>query len=109
MRILAVLLALVALANPAIAQESPEGEPEPPPIPENVPLPGEMEPEVRIQRRGEDVIEQYSVNGQIYLVKITPDAGAPYYLFDTDGDGRFDTFRNDLENPPVVQWRLFEW
>ncbi|SCZ64558.1 DUF2782 domain-containing protein [Thiohalomonas denitrificans] len=109
MRTPAVILAL-ALLTPAAAQEPPGGETEPPPpIPENLPMPEGLEPEVRIQRRGEDVIEQYSVGGQVYMVKITPTAGAPYYLIDTDGDGRLETFRNDLENPPIVQWRLFEW
>ena len=109
MRIPAVLLAL-ALASPVAAQEPPAGEAEaPPPIPESVPVPEGLEPQVRILRRGEDVIEQYSVGGQVYMVRIIPAAGPPYYLFDTDGDGQLETFRNDLENPPIVQWRLFEW
>ncbi len=109
MRTPAILFAL-AVAMPAAAQEPPGGEVlPPPPIPDNVPAPEGLEPEVRILRRGEDVIEQYSVNNQVYMVKITPAAGPPYYLIDTDGDGQLETFRNDLENPPVVQWRLFEW
>ena len=110
MRIFAFFLAFAIMA-PAAAQEPPPGgeaEP-PPPIPDAIPVPEGFEPEVRIVREGEDVVEQFLVNNQIYMVKITPAAGPPYYLIDTDGDGLLESFRNDLENPPIVQWRLFEW
>ncbi|MFO7593186.1 MAG: DUF2782 domain-containing protein [Pseudomonadota bacterium] len=85
--------------------------PVPPPLPENVP-PGndeELQPEVTIIRRGEDIIQEYRVNGQLYMVKITPSKGKPYYLMDTDGDGSLETRRNELDNPEVIQWRIFTW
>ena len=52
-----------------------------------------------------DVIEQYRVNGQLKVVKVTPSRGPVYYLMDQDGDGRPD------DEGPVspVWWKLFEW
>lgn len=86
--------------------------PTPPPLPAQAvdPLPGEeLQPEVTIIRRGQDVIEEYRVDGQLYMVKITPSRGLPYYLIDSDGDGSLETRRNELDNPEVVKWRIFSW
>lgn len=36
-------------------------------------------------------IEEYSRHGRVYLVKISPPHGLPpYYLYDSDGDGKFE-------------------
>jgi hypothetical protein len=69
----------------------------------------EFEPEVRIIRRGDDTIEEYRVNGQLYMVRITPAKGRPYYLIDSDGSGILDTRREALDNPDIVKWRIFSW
>ncbi len=69
----------------------------------------ELQPEVTIIHRGKETIEEYRVGGQLYMIKITPSKGLPYYLMDMDGDGSLETRRNDLENPPIVQWRIFTW
>lgn len=71
--------------------------------------PAAPEPEVTIIKRKEEIIEEYRVNGQLYMVKITPNKGYPYYLIDTDGDGSFETRRNELDNPPVTQWKILRW
>lgn len=69
-----------------------------------------LEPQVTIMRRAESTIEEYRVNGQLYMVKITPDAGEPYYLVDTDGDGSLETTRHSLDaNHNIPQWILFRW
>lgn len=46
------------------------------------------EPEVRIIQKGQDKIEEYRLNGKLYMVKVTPSIGAPYYLVDDDGSGQ---------------------
>jgi len=79
----------------------------PPPLPES--LDEGFEPEVTITRRKETLIEEYRHNGTLYMIKITPKRGYPYYLIDSDGDGSLETRRNELSNPEVVQWRLFSW
>jgi len=67
------------------------------------------EPEVRIIRKKDAVIEEYRVNGLLRFIKITPSIGKPYYMVDTDGDGVLETREDDLANPPINQWILLEW
>lgn len=72
-------------------------------------LPAE-EPEVTIIQRDNDVIEEYRIQGQLYMIKVTPRRGVPYYLVDTDGDGNLETRRNEItENLLIPNWTLFRW
>jgi hypothetical protein len=34
-------------------------------------------------------VEEYRANGKLYMIKITPKHGVPYYLVDDKGDGKF--------------------
>ena len=67
----------------------------PPPIPENYTPPEtdltteELQPEVRITTKGEEIHHEYRINGKLYMVKVMPAAGPPYYLIDQEGDGNF--------------------
>ncbi len=87
------------------------------PEPPDIPLPvesGEVldpeEPEITIKRRGGKTIQEYRINGVLYMVKIVPDAGPAYYLIDTDGDGNMDVRNSDLERElKVPQWVLLRW
>jgi len=91
------LVSLLGLAAPATAQSTqPSNLQEAPPPPELPELPLEPpnvedplleEPQVVIKKRGEDRIEEYSLNGRIYIIKVTPRIGLPYYLFDDTWDG----------------------
>lgn len=47
------------------------------------------EPEVTIIKQTEQTVEEYRVGGKLYMIKITPKIGAPYYLVDDQGDGKF--------------------
>lgn len=67
------------------------------------------QPEVRIIRKKEAVIEEYRVNGRLRFIKITPSVGNPYYMVDTDGDGILETREDNFSNPPINQWILLEW
>ncbi len=68
------------------------------------------EPEVTIIQSDGKRVEEYRVNGQLYMIKVTPRKGPPYYLVDTDGDGVLETRRNDLaSNMLTPQWILFRW
>ena len=108
------LLPLICLFSPALLAQ--EAAPVPPAMPEqaevvdNTPIQDEeLQPEVTILHRDGDVVEEYRVGGQLYMVKITPNKGLPYYLVDSDGDGSLETRRNELDNPEVVKWRIFSW
>ena len=67
------------------------------------------QPEVRIIRKKNAVIEEYRVNGHLRFIKITPSVGSPYYMVDTDGDGVLETRNDNFANPPINQWILLEW
>ncbi|PIV75007.1 MAG: DUF2782 domain-containing protein, partial [Rhodocyclales bacterium CG17_big_fil_post_rev_8_21_14_2_50_68_7] len=57
----------------------------PPPIPATA---GEtLEPQVIIRKQGQDVVEEFRLNGRLYMIKVTPPHGTPYYLVDQRGDG----------------------
>jgi hypothetical protein len=106
--LLALLLAAPLAAQPPAGGLEPV--PEPPPIPDPVESGEVLEPEVRIIVRDDARIEEYRINNQLYMVKVTPRRGAPYYLVDTTGDGRLDTRRHELEPDFVApSWILFRW
>ena len=67
------------------------------------------EPEVTIIKRKDATVEEYRVNGRLRYAKIIPSSGPAYYLVDTDGDGELETRHNDLRNPPIQQWILYQW
>lgn len=67
------------------------------------------QPEVRIIRKKDTVIEEYRVNGRLRFIKITPSVGSPYYMVDTDGDGVLETREDNFSNPPINQWILLKW
>ncbi len=53
-----------------------------------------------------DTVEEYRISGQLRMVKVTPVRGAPYYLYDRNGDGRMD---NDKDGVSPVYWKLYSW
>ena len=63
--------------------------PEPPPPPPGLELDPGLEPQVTIQKRGTETVEEFRVNGRLYMVKVTPAHGVPYYLIDDVGRGDF--------------------
>jgi len=90
MRRLALIVMLCA-ALPVFAQGKPQLQPipEPPPPPPGYELDPALEPQVTILKRGTDTVEEYRIGGRLYMVKVTPANGRPYYLIDHKGDGRF--------------------
>ncbi|MCS4236513.1 DUF2782 domain-containing protein [Stenotrophomonas rhizophila] len=53
-----------------------------------------------------DTIDEYRVGGQLRMVKVTPAQGAPYYMYDRNGDGRMDS---DKDGVSPVYWKLYSW
>ena len=100
-----------------LAQEDLEKPPEiPNAVVEEEPLPpkvqGEQfEPTVTIREEEDRRIEEYRMNGQIYMIKITPEKGVPYYYIDTDGDGQLELDMTQQALNPVqpVYWKIKEW
>jgi hypothetical protein len=111
-----MLVALMFAPFAAIAQQDLEKPPEIPPIdaPEQ-PLPPkvqdeQVEPTVTIHEEEERRVEEYSLNGKVYMVKIIPKVGVPYYYIDTDGDGSLETTpAKGMEPVRPVYWKVKEW
>jgi hypothetical protein len=47
------------------------------------------EPEITITTRGDTRYEEYRIAGQLYMIKVIPARGKPYYLIDHEGKGDF--------------------
>lgn len=82
-----------------------------PPIPPKITTDEEVEPSVVIRRQEDKLVEEYSINGRVYMVKITPDKGLPYYYLDEDGDGMLELQPGDESMNPVrpAYWKVKEW
>ena len=106
--------ALLTLALPVAAQApgKPSGLqpiPEPPPPPPGYELDPALEPQVTILKRGTDTVEEYRLGGKLYMIKVTPAHGVPYYMVDQNGDGKFtrdDTMGSTIR-PPM--WVIFSF
>ena len=108
--ILCCLLLMPALASAEPLPPDLEAVPEPPDAPMPVESGETMEPDITIIRKGKKTIQEYRINGELYMIKIVPDIGPPYYLIDSNGDGNMDVRGTDLERGiHINQWKLLEW
>ena len=104
---------LFAAALPVAAQQAKPPElqplPAPPPPPPGYELDPAFEPQVTILKRGTDTIEEFRIGGRLYMIRITPAGGRPYYLVDQQGAGnfvRYDNYDSGLR-PPM--WVIFQF
>jgi len=109
MRLISTLLFVLLCATAHAADQPKPSDLEtlpPPSIDANEPV---DEPQVTITKQTEQTVEEFRVGGRLYMIKITPKIGLPYYLVDDVGDGKFA--RHDgLESgvrPP--RWVLFRF
>jgi hypothetical protein len=90
---------------PEIPPEGAAEQPLPPKVQDE-----QVEPTVTIRDEEGRRIEEYSRGGQVYMVKVIPDKGVPYYYIDSDGDGRLETSpTKGLEPVRPVYWKVKEW
>jgi hypothetical protein len=107
--LLAILLLTIAL--PAAAAERPgnlQPAPDLPPPPD-FSLDPALETQITIIKRGTDTVEEHRVGGKLFMLKVTPATGAPYYLIDEKGDGKMtrqDSFDSGIR-PPM--WVIHSW
>jgi hypothetical protein len=113
MRIRSLITALLlAIALPVAAQQGKpalQPLPEPPPPPPGYEPDPANEPQVTILKRGNDLVEEYRIRGRLYMVKVTPPHGRPYYMIDQKGDGTFvrqDNYDSGIR-PPM--WVIFQF
>ena len=103
-----LLLALWFGVGPALAAD--DVPPPPPPLPEELEGQGNIpQPEVTIIHEEDRTVEEVRINGELRYIKVTPRSGPPYYFIDTDGDGKLETRRHELDNPTINRWILKRW
>jgi hypothetical protein len=84
--------------------------PEPPEIPKQIQDEEPMEPDITIIHKDKKTIQEFRKNGKLYMIKVIPDIGPAYYFIDTDGDGKMDVRKNDMDNGlHINQWKILEW
>lgn len=120
LRALALILTCASMTLSASLSAQDELE-KPPPIPPeeagDAPIPPkvqqeQIEPTVTIREEEERLIEEYRMNGRLYMVKVTPkEGGLSYYYIDTDGDGTLELDESQRALNPVqpVHWKVLEW
>lgn len=112
-RLIACLLMLAAVASgSALAQQPKDAVPlpaVPPPPPGMEAFDAALEPQVTIVQSEKETREEFRINGRLYMVKVTPAAGKPYYLIDRQGNGQF--VEAEVGGPPVKppMWLLHSW
>lgn len=120
MRLKSFLLLSALLSSGACAAELSRDVPPPPPMdagsnakdapPAESAAPSDQgEPQVTITKKNEQTIEEYRVGGKLYMIKVIPKHGKPYYLVDDQGDGRF-VRQEGLDTglrPP--RWVIHRW
>ncbi len=66
------------------------------------------DPQVTIVKQKNKKIEEYRINGQLYMVKITPEHGAPYYLHKEAQHGRW-IMDGPLQPTSIPQWVVIDF
>lgn len=101
----ACLLAGLIAVPGARAQDQPAGLE---PLPDIPPPPGmvdpALEPQITIVQKGEDKIEEFRIKGRLYMIKVTPSHGKPYFLIDPRGDGQMLRYDELSPNFLVPMW-----
>lgn len=122
MRASTVALLICCMAAPLAPRAADDkfGEVPPPPPANTTPVPDDddsqesaktgPQPEVTIVQRKDAKVEEYRLNGRLYMVKVTPFVGPPYYFVDRDGDGLMESRINGRgAEPRVPQWTILSW
>ncbi len=107
--LLLLLLSMVAGSGFAQTPARTEPLPQPPPPPPEVAGDTDLEPQVTIVRREDQVVEEVRVKGELRYVRVTPRHGRPYFLI-PDGNGATFIRRDSLDSTlKVPMWILFSF
>lgn len=93
---------LMGVAVGVVAEEASSEEPR------AAQLPGSDE--VSIEPAKKELINEFRINGQLYMICVNPKKGSTYCLVDADGDGSLETRKNDLTPDFLIpSWVLMRW
>ena len=85
------------------------------PLPEAMPPPAVLEgnpadePEVTVVQKGENTVEEYRIHGELYMQKVTPSHGVPYYLLKEDQDGGWSKYDGPAAPMAIPKWVIFRF
>ena len=100
--IIALMIASLPVLAANKAQQQPKGSA---PVPDGPPTAGDIgEPVITIRNKGRERIEEYRLKGKLYMIRITPPVGKPYYLIDQMGRGEFTRHDGPAAPTAVPQW-----
>lgn len=110
-RISSLLMLILLAPMLALAADPPALEPlpEPPEAPAGYEPDPETEPQVTIVKKGEETVEEYRMNGELYMQKVTPSHGVPYYLVKETIDGGWARMDGPGERMAIPNWVIFKW
>lgn len=83
-----ILLLALMLSSLAVAAPPSDRPPGLKPVPGGAPGSDDV-PAVTIKPSGQGSVVEYRTNGKLYMIKVIPKIGKPYYLIDSKGDGQF--------------------
>jgi hypothetical protein len=63
-------------------------------------------PAVNITEQKDMTVEEFRSGGKLYMIKVTPKIGPPYYLVDDLGDGKFARHESLDSGLRVPRWIL---
>lgn len=100
-----LLVAALALTTaPAMAQTPAPADIPPPPSNLQTFSEDLEEPQITIRKEERSTVEEYRIGGKLYMIKVTPEVGEPYYLVDNEGDGHFETRSPANSSVKVPMW-----
>lgn len=104
--LLVSLFATCAVANEPALPPDLEPVPDGSPTLRDAPPPGSQPaPQVSVVRQLDGTVEEYRINGRLYMVKVLPDKGIPYFLIDSDGNGTLESrYNNGDERVLIPGW-----
>jgi hypothetical protein len=54
-------------------------------------------------------VEEFRIGGKLYMIKVTPKYGKPFYLVDDRGDGNFTRMDHLDSGVRVPKWVILEF
>ena len=109
-------IAFFFISCAAAAQDSDPLPPALEPVPDGNPITpatpntGKQAPQVTIIRQLDGVYEEHRINGRLYMIRVLPKKGIPYFLIDKDGDGNLETrYNNDSPDVLIPGWVIMNW
>ena len=94
-----LLLLCLMISSAAVGAPPSDRPPDLKPVPDGAPGPDDV-PTVTIRQSDQGRVVEYRANGKLFMIKVIPKVGRPYYLIDNTGSGQFA--RHDGV-APVVQ------